>query len=171
MKRIVKFVISVITFLTYVNITRFDWAYRDLGDKRTVDDIIIVVFLIAACMTFINSPDANTGEEGEVLMNPTSKLIMIGIAFALISLYQFIVNTPQVASFRIENASLALVPGILVILGIFGGGFAFLLSDSAKDTSNVKKNTTYDWVIGSGLTLSGIVMMFAVVMYVIESTS
>lgn len=169
MRRIVKTIIGVVAFISYVNILQFDWAYRGIDDSRTVHDLIIVVFLVASCMTFLNSPNANPGEEGSIVMNPKSKLAMVITGLILISVYQLIVGTPFLRNFSYGDSY---IPGLVVICIIFFGGTAFLFSPAAIDKRIEKLQVDWrDWVFSACVTLTGIVMITSLIMYIIATST
>lgn len=166
-RRIAKTVIATLTFITYVNIMRFDWAYRSVYDQRAVHDMVVIVFLVAACMTFMNSPNAEPGEEGSIIMNPRAKAIIVITAMCVIAAYQGIVSSPLfMTSIHLEGWSKA-IPGLIVGIAVFGGGVSYLLSPAAKDQKQTRsKPDTTAMVTSAGITGAALAMIGAMMMYI-----
>jgi hypothetical protein len=171
-RRLVKMSIEATTFLVFGNILRYAWAYRDTSEVDKVHDLIVIVFTVAASVSFLNTPNALKGEEGEVIMNIRAKFIIIFIVFALISIYQLFVEIIQRRKLYIpQNLIAKVLPGIIVLSSILAAVFSLLFSKQAKSTiKDQKKVTTFDWVYSSvafGLCLIGFV---GLVLYVVYST-
>lgn len=171
-RRLVKMGIEATTFLVFGNILRYAWAYRDTSEVDKIHDLIVIVFTVAASVSFLNTPNAVKGEEGEVIMNIKAKFIIIFIVFALVSVYQLFVEIIQRRKLYVPQSLLMKVlPGTIVLLAILASVGALLFSKKAKSTiKDRKKVTTFDWIYSSvafGMCLIG---FFGLVLYVIYST-
>lgn len=115
LRRGVKYAIAVITFLTFNNPLRFEWAY---SNRRNLD-LLVGAFLVTASMTYLNAETVSDPNiPGYAVMNKSSKIIFVAAGWLLFSVYQIVQMGYGV---RVPSAIVLGVLLAVVFLGMFLG--------------------------------------------------
>ena len=142
----VKYAIAIGTFVLYVNVTRFEWAYlskssaNNGGLANPPSDMTMTVFLMSACMTFLNTPNVEKGDAGYAVMNKSMKLFIVMASMAIMGLYQLTkgVTSGFAHNFLRGGSSRRMYGGMATILVIFVASGYMLLRPEAIDNANPK---------------------------------
>lgn len=147
-RRLVKMAIEATTFLVFGNILKFSWAYRNFNDSKRVHDLVVVVFAVAACLSFMNTPNAEKGEEGEVVMNVNAKFIIVFTTFVLVAFYQILHEMMTLGViYNPTSVLLKVLPGVVSVSSIFAGALWVLFRKKSKTTNKSYKGVEMvDWV-------------------------
>jgi hypothetical protein len=84
-RRAVKYGIALITFATFNNSLRFNWAYTSPTNTM---DTIVGAFLVCSSMAYLNSESVeDPTDHGYSVMKKSRKMIILALGWGLFSLY------------------------------------------------------------------------------------